>query len=83
MSHNSKWKDLGFASRAEYVGWLWFNGLTNDIKMYDDVYYDEYTGKIINKTKNIEYQAQPFPEFLQKMIQANGLVNYVNEKKKG
>lgn len=48
MSNNSKWNDLGFASRSEYVGWLWFNGLTNDIKMYDDVYYDEYTGKIIN-----------------------------------
>ena len=28
-----------------------------------------------------KYQAQPFPEFLQKMIQANGLVNYVNEKR--
>ena len=34
-------------------------------------------------TKNKQYQAQPFPEFLQKMIQANGLVNYVNEKKRG
>ena len=39
------------------------------------------TGTIYNKTKNKEYHAQPFPEFLQKMIQANGLVNYVNEKK--
>ncbi|EFM7019233.1 hypothetical protein BAU67_001793 [Escherichia coli] len=48
MVENSKWKDLGFASRSEYVGWLWFNGLTNDIKMYDDVYYDEYSGKVIN-----------------------------------
>ena len=49
----------------------------------NEVEVDFDTGKIINKTKNIEYQAQPFPEFLQKMIQANGLVNYVNEKKKG
>ena len=55
----------------------------NDIDEGNEVEVDFDTGKIINKTKNIEYQAQPFPEFLQKMIQANGLVNYVNEKKKG
>ena len=34
-----------------------------------------------NKTKNETYQSQPFPEFLQKMIDADGLVNYVNSKK--
>ena len=49
----------------------------NDIDEGNEVEVDFDTGK------NIEYQAQPFPEFLQKMIQANGLVNYVNEKKKG
>ena len=37
--------------------------------------------KITNKTKNETYQSQPFPEFLQKMIDADGLVNYVNSKK--
>ena len=39
------------------------------------------TGVITNKTKNETYQSQPFPEFLQKMIDADGLVNYVNSKK--
>ena len=42
---------------------------------------DFSTGVITNKTKNETYQSQPFPEFLQKMIDADGLVNYVNSKK--
>ena len=43
---------------------------------------DDYdTGVIINKTQGTQFQAQPFPAFLQKMIEANGLVNYVNSKK--
>lgn len=47
----------------------------------DSVEVDYSTGVILNRTKGISYQAQPFPEFLQKMIEAGGLVSYVNEKK--
>ena len=47
----------------------------------DEVEVDFSTGIITNKTKNETYQSQPFPEFLQKMIDADGLVNYVNSKK--
>ncbi|MGN1183402.1 MAG: 3-isopropylmalate dehydratase small subunit [Faecalibacillus sp.] len=47
----------------------------------DDVDVDFSTGVITNKTKNETYQSQPFPEFLQKMIDLDGLVNYVNAKK--
>ena len=47
----------------------------------DEVEVDFSTGVITNKTKNETYQSQPFPEFLQKMIDADGLVNYVNSKK--
>ena len=54
-----------------------------DIDEGNQVEVDFDTGIIKNITKNKQYQAQPFPEFLQKMIQANGLVNYVNEKKRG
>lgn len=54
-----------------------------DIDEGNEVEIDFDSGKIYNKTKNKEYQAQPFPEFLQNMIKANGLVNYVNEKKRG
>ena len=48
----------------------------------DDIDVDFSTGVITNKTKNETYQSQPFPEFLQKMIDLDGLVNYVNAKKK-
>ena len=51
------------------------------IEKGDEVEVDFSTGVITNKTKNETYQSQPFPEFLQKMIDADGLVNYVNSKK--
>lgn len=47
----------------------------------DEVTVDFNTGIITNVTKNESYQSQPFPEFLQKMIAADGLVNYVNAKR--
>ena len=51
------------------------------IEKGDEVEVDFSTGVITNKTKNETYQSQPIPEFLQKMIDADGLVNYVNSKK--
>lgn len=53
------------------------------IEVGDEVEVDFSTGVITNKTKNETYQSQPFPEFLQKMIDADGLVNYVNSKNRG
>lgn len=47
----------------------------------DKVEIDFETGVISNQTKGTTFQAQPFPEFLQKMIEANGLVDYINSKK--
>lgn len=37
------------------------------------------TGEITNVTLNERYQAVPFPPFMQKIIRAGGLVNYVND----
>ncbi len=54
-----------------------------DIELGDDVDVDFTTGIITNKTKQKTYQSLPFPEFLQKMIDADGLVNYVNNKNRG
>ena len=51
------------------------------IEKGDEVEVDFSTGVITNKTKNETYQSQPFPEFLQKMIDADGLVHYVYSKK--
>ena len=44
--------------------------------------WDFDSGKIYNRTKGTEFQGQPFPEFMQKLIAAGGLVNYTNSKKK-
>ena len=38
------------------------------------------TGVITDITKNTTYQGQAFPEFMQKIIAAEGLVNYINQK---
>lgn len=47
----------------------------------DQVEVDFETGVIRDLTKGTQFEAQAFPPFLQKMIEANGLVNYVNAKK--
>lgn len=43
----------------------------------DQVEVDFNTGVINNVTTGKSYKAQPFPEFMQRIIEANGLVNYV------
>ena len=48
----------------------------------DKVEVEFETGVIKNLTKGTSFQAQAFPPFLQKMIEANGLVNYKNSKEK-
>ena len=46
----------------------------------DEVEIDFDSGIITNKTKGESYKGQAFPEFMQKLIQAGGLINYINEK---
>lgn len=46
----------------------------------DEVEIDFDSGVITNKTKNQTYQGQAFPPFMQKIIAAGGLVNYINDK---
>ena len=38
------------------------------------------TGVITDVTKSTSYKGQAFPEFMQKIIAAEGLVNYINQK---
>jgi 3-isopropylmalate/(R)-2-methylmalate dehydratase small subunit len=40
---------------------------------------DFETNDIFDLTKNQKYSAQPFPEFIQKIIKAEGLINYIRE----
>ena len=44
------------------------------------VYVDFDSGLITNKTTNKTYQGQAFPPFMQKIIDCEGLVNYINQK---
>ena len=46
----------------------------------DEVEIDFDSGMIYNHTKNTQFQGQAFPEFMQKIIAAEGLINYINNK---
>ncbi|HIT88972.1 MAG TPA: 3-isopropylmalate dehydratase small subunit [Candidatus Merdenecus merdavium] len=51
-----------------------------DIDAGDEVEVDFDSGMIYNRTKGNEYQGQAFPEFMQKIIKSEGLINYINRK---
>ncbi len=51
-----------------------------DIEAGDDVKVDFDTGIITDVTKGRQYRGQAFPPFMQKIITAGGLVNYINEQ---
>lgn len=46
----------------------------------DEVEVDFDTGVITDKTTGKTYQGQAFPPFMQKIIDCEGLVNYINQK---
>ncbi len=50
-----------------------------EIRDGDDVEVNFDTGEIIDRTSGKSYRAQPFPPFMQQIITAGGLVNYINE----
>ncbi len=54
----------------------------DDIDEGNQVEIDFDKGIIYNLTKNHQYKAEPFPEFMQKIIASGGLVEYVNDNKK-
>jgi len=43
----------------------------------DEISIDLKTGIIINKTKDKKYCAEAFPEFMQKIMDCDGLINYI------
>ena len=47
----------------------------------DELEVDFSTGVIKNLTKNQEYQGEPFPEFMQKIIDNDGLIGYIRNNK--
>ena len=46
----------------------------------DGVEVDVDSGIIKNLTKGTQFKGQAFPEFMQRIIAAEGLVNYINQK---
>lgn len=52
---------------------------SKDIDEGNEVEVDFDTGVITNKTKNKTYQAVAFPEFMQGIINAGGLVEYIKK----
>ena len=51
-----------------------------DIEDGDQVSIDVYSGLITNITKNKSYKGTPFPQFMQDIMKAGGLIGYVKEK---
>ncbi|MBU5471344.1 MAG: 3-isopropylmalate dehydratase small subunit [Lachnospiraceae bacterium] len=51
-----------------------------NIEEGDEVEVDFDSGIIYNKTKGTSFKGQAFPEFMQKIIAAEGLINYINNK---
>ena len=50
------------------------------IESGDEVEVDFDSGIIRNLTKNTQFKGQAFPEFMQKIIKAEGLMHYINAK---
>ena len=49
------------------------------IESGDEVEVDFDSGIIRNLTKNTQFKGQAFPEFMQKIIASEGLINYINQ----
>lgn len=50
-----------------------------DIKAGDEISVDLRTGTIRNRTSNNVYKAAAFPEFMQEIINSQGLINYIKK----
>lgn len=53
---------------------------SDGIEEGDEVEVDFGSGVITNVTKGTSFKGQAFPEFMQRIIDSGGLVNYINHK---
>lgn len=53
----------------------------DSIEEGDEVSVDITTGEIVNRTQGKRFFAKPIPEFMEKIIQAGGLVAYIKQRK--
>ncbi|MCK5156643.1 MAG: 3-isopropylmalate dehydratase small subunit, partial [Spirochaetales bacterium] len=49
------------------------------ISVGDKVEVDFASGEIVNITTGKNWKAEPFPEFMQEIIKADGLINYIKK----
>lgn len=56
---------------------------TREIKKGDRLEVDFTAGTITNKTQGITYETQPFPTFIQAIIEADGLVGWAKKELEG
>jgi 3-isopropylmalate/(R)-2-methylmalate dehydratase small subunit len=54
-----------------------------DIVTGDELEIDLTTGTIVNKSRNLDYKAQPVPVFMQELLAAGGLIPYVMKRLRG
>jgi len=47
----------------------------------DKISVDLSTGEIVNSSNDRQFTAKPIPEFMGKIIQAGGLVEYIRQEK--
>jgi 3-isopropylmalate/(R)-2-methylmalate dehydratase small subunit len=52
-----------------------------DIDNGDEIEVNFSTGEIFNLTKDKTYRAEPLPEFMQEIINKDGLINYISQSK--
>ncbi len=73
-----------FYRNAFNIGLLIFESpeAADGIKDGDEVSVDPGQGLIKNLTRGEEYRATPVPEFMQQIIAAGGLIDYVSERLK-
>lgn len=55
--------------------------IAEEIEAGDELEIDFKSGTITNLSKNKSYKTNPFPSFIQEIINANGYVNYIAQKK--
>ncbi|MCT8978409.1 3-isopropylmalate dehydratase small subunit [Clostridium sp. CX1] len=51
-----------------------------DIEEGNDISINFITGVITNRTKDKTYSAAPFPEFMQKVMESDGFINYLKKE---
>jgi 3-isopropylmalate/(R)-2-methylmalate dehydratase small subunit len=51
-----------------------------EAKTGDILEVDADTGKIVNRTSGKSYQASPIPPFMQELVQAGGLMEYIKKR---